>query len=78
MQFERLNNIPEIAGKYNIEYSKTDLSNEYKSLQELTQFKVNIPTKDLKMFEEWFSQKPSKNRRKAERKASLPRRENGR
>ncbi|MBQ9271723.1 MAG: hypothetical protein IJ218_05630 [Alphaproteobacteria bacterium] len=55
MQFERLNNIPQIAEKYGIEYSKIDLNNEYKGLQELTQFKVNISKKDLKVFEEFFT-----------------------
>lgn len=72
MQFERLNNIPEIADKYNIEYSKTDLSNEYKNLQELTQFKVNIPEADMKIFEEWFApQKQAQGKKKSSRKKAV-------
>lgn len=63
MQAERLNNIPEIASKYNIEYSKVDVGNEYKSLQQLTQFKVCIPSEDIKAFEDWLCQKTSKRQR---------------
>lgn len=80
MQFERLNNIPTIADKYNIEYSKTDLSNEYKNLQELTQFKVNIPEEEIKMFENWFApQQQAKSKKKNNRKkeVTLPNRKDG-
>lgn len=77
MQFERLNNIPEIASKYNIGYSKIDLNNEYKSLQELTKFKVNIPAQDLKFFEELFAPNLQKRKHKKMNKknASFPKRE---
>ena len=78
MQFERLNNIPEIADKYNIGYSKIDLNNEHKSLKELTKFKVNIPEKDLKIFEEWFVPKTAKGKKGGRRKMNLPKTENER
>lgn len=60
MQFERLKNISVVADKYNIEYSKTDLNKEYKSLQELTLFKVDILADDVKQFEKWFNSKADK------------------
>lgn len=62
MQVERLNHIPEIATKYQIEYSKNDLSNEHKNLQKLLQVKINIPAQDIKNIEEWFA--PQKTSRK--------------
>ncbi|MBR1825246.1 MAG: hypothetical protein IJ770_01515 [Alphaproteobacteria bacterium] len=73
MQYERLNNIQKIADRYNIEYSKTDLNKEYKNLQELTQFKVNISAEDIKMFEKWFNQNtntPKQNSKQKKRNKS--------
>lgn len=70
MQFKRLKNIPEIAAKYNIEYSKTDLNNANKSLQELTQFKVDISVEDVKQFEKWFTS-PAKKSKSSKNKTSI-------
>ena len=81
MQLERLNNIPEIASKYNILYSKTDLSNEYRNLQKLTQFKVPLQLNNLKMFDDLSNPKKGKSTKhkylKKETKQSVSPRKSG-
>ena len=71
MQLNRLNNIPEIADKYGIEYFKADLKNEYKNLLNLTKFKVSIPDAEVQTFEEMFSPKP-RQRKKGKKQPMIP------
>ena len=53
MQIERLNNIPEIAAKYGINYSKNDIRQERNNLEKLLGINIQIPDTDLQAFENW-------------------------
>ncbi|MBR3675560.1 MAG: hypothetical protein IKN71_00280 [Alphaproteobacteria bacterium] len=76
-QIERLNHIPEIATRYQIEYSKNDLSNEHKNLQKLLQVKISVPAEDIKTIEEWFAPQKTSIKVRATQNNIVPSREKG-
>ncbi len=53
MQLQRFNDIPVVAGKYGIEYSKNELNNEHKNLRKVLQVEISIPADDLHIFNDW-------------------------
>lgn len=53
MQQIRLNNIPQIADKYEIEYSKNDLKNEQRNLQNVLHKTIDISGDDVQIFTNW-------------------------
>ena len=53
MQAERLNNIPQIAEKYGINYSKNDIKQEKSNLEKLLGVNIQIPEADIQAFENW-------------------------
>lgn len=73
MQSERLNNIPEIAEKYGIGYSKSDLNTERKNLMKMLKIAINIPAKDVHIFAEWMTPNATSDKIEA-KKAKVSRR----
>ena len=72
MQMERLNNVTQIAGQYQIEYSKNDVNMERKELQKLLQVKINIAPEEVKLFEKWLEPKTiRKSRGKKNRETNI-------
>ena len=71
MQLQRLNGIPEIAGKYAIEYSKNDLNNERRNLMNLLhRVNINVSDEDAQTFTDWAEPNiKTKNIQKSRRKS---------
>ena len=60
MQYERLNQITQVADQYGIEYSKNDVSLERKNVANLLQVEVNISAADVKKFQQWLNPRDKK------------------
>jgi hypothetical protein len=70
MQLQRLNNIPEVAQKYSIEYSKNDLSSErFNMINLLQDINIDISAKDILTFSDWVEPNlKTKNQQKTNRR----------
>ncbi len=72
MQYERLENIADIAQTYKIEYSKSDIALERNSLMKLLRVDIQVPESDLAALAEWLPENRKKKLMNKKGKGPIP------